>query len=117
MSKKYIVTLTEAERAELRKLISTGNGAARRLAHARVLLKADQGLTDERIAVEVEVTPQFFSDRIREVEDLRRRLEQALEQAAGIRIKVNLVKLHTIERSQGKAKRVLDQRNETGEQR
>jgi transposase len=55
MSKKYIVTLTEAERAELRKLISTGKGAARRLAHARVLLKADQGLTDERIAAEVEV--------------------------------------------------------------
>ena len=53
--KKYIVTLTEAERTELRKLISTGKGAARRLAHARVLLKADQGLTDERIAREVEV--------------------------------------------------------------
>ena len=53
--KKYIVTLTESERAELRKLISTGKGAARRLAHARVLLKADQGLTDERIAREVEV--------------------------------------------------------------
>ncbi len=53
--KKYIITLTESERAELRKLISTGKGAARRLAHARVLLKADQGLTDERIAREVEV--------------------------------------------------------------
>ncbi len=53
--KKYIITLTESERAELHKLISTGKGAARRLAHARVLLKADQGLTDERIAREVEV--------------------------------------------------------------
>ena len=53
--KRYIVTLTDTERAELRKLISTGKGAARRLAHARVLLKADQGLTDERIASEVEV--------------------------------------------------------------
>jgi len=55
MNKKYIVTLTGSERAELRMLISTGKGAARRLAHARVLLKADQGLTDERIAREVEV--------------------------------------------------------------
>ncbi len=53
--KRYIVTLTEAKRAELRKLISTGKGAARRLAHARILLKADQGLNDERIAAEVEV--------------------------------------------------------------
>lgn len=55
MSKKYIVTLTESERAELRKLISTGKGAARRLAHARILLKADQGLTDQQMAAEVEV--------------------------------------------------------------
>ncbi len=53
--KRYIVTLTEAEQAELRKLISTGKGAARRLAHARILLKANEGLTDERIAAEVEV--------------------------------------------------------------
>ena len=55
MSKKYIVSLTDTERAELRKLISSGKGAARRLSHARVLLKADQGLGDERIASEVEV--------------------------------------------------------------
>jgi hypothetical protein len=55
MSKKYIITLTEAEQAELRKRISMGKGAARRLSHARILLKADQGLTDERIAAEVEV--------------------------------------------------------------
>lgn len=53
--KKYIVTLTETEQVQLRKLISTGKGAARRLAHARILLKADQGLTDEQIAREVEV--------------------------------------------------------------
>ena len=55
MEKKYIVTLTDSERAELRKLISTGKGAARRLAHARILLKADQGLTDQLIAADVEV--------------------------------------------------------------
>lgn len=54
-NKKYVVTLTDAERAELRKLISTGKGAARRLAHARILLKADQGLIDQQIAAEVEV--------------------------------------------------------------
>jgi transposase len=55
MEKRYIVTLTDSERAELRKLISSGKGAARRLAHARILLKADQGLTDQCIATEVEV--------------------------------------------------------------
>lgn len=55
MEKKYIVTLTDSERTELHKLISSGKGAARRLAHARILLKADQGLIDRQIAAEVEV--------------------------------------------------------------
>jgi hypothetical protein len=41
MEKKYIVTLTEEERAELQKLVSTGKAAARRLNHARILLLAD----------------------------------------------------------------------------
>lgn len=75
--KKHIVTLTDTERAELRKLISSGKGAARRLTHARVLLKADQGLTDDQIASEVEVG-------VATVERVRRRfvlesLEAALD--------------------------------------
>ena len=73
MNKKYIVTLSESERAELHKLISTGKGAARRLAHARVLLKADQGLNDERIAREVEVGTATV-ERVR-----RRFVEEGLE--------------------------------------
>jgi transposase len=39
--KKYRVTLTSAERNELNQLISSGKGAARKLLHARILLKAD----------------------------------------------------------------------------
>ena len=39
--KKYKVTLTDEERGELQELISRGKGAARRLCHARILLKAD----------------------------------------------------------------------------
>lgn len=42
MAKKYIVTLTDKERDTLRKLVSSGKGAARKLAHARILLKADE---------------------------------------------------------------------------
>ena len=41
--KKYIVELTTEQREELSHLISTGKAAARELAHARILLKADQG--------------------------------------------------------------------------
>lgn len=58
---KYFVTLTEEERQELAGLIAAGKGAARRLAHARILLKADQGpggpgWTDDAIRVAVEVS-------------------------------------------------------------
>jgi len=41
MNKKYIVTLTAEERASLQELIAVGKRAARTLAHARILLKAD----------------------------------------------------------------------------
>src|SRR2546427_9426903 len=41
MNKKYVVTLTQEERTDLQKLISTGKAAARKLLHARILLKAD----------------------------------------------------------------------------
>ena len=40
--KKYIVTLTAEERQDLSDLIAAGKAAAQKLAHARVLLKADQ---------------------------------------------------------------------------
>jgi transposase len=41
MRKKYIVTLTEEERQALCGMVSRGKAAARKLMHARVLLKAD----------------------------------------------------------------------------
>ena len=41
--KKYIVKLTQEERAELQKVIGQGEAPARKLTHARILLKADSG--------------------------------------------------------------------------
>lgn len=43
MKKKYIVTLTEEEQRILREMLSRGKAAARKLMHARILLKADAG--------------------------------------------------------------------------
>jgi transposase len=59
--KKHRVTLTADERHHLTTLIAAGKAAAQRLAHARILLKADQadggpGWTDDRIAEAVEVS-------------------------------------------------------------
>jgi transposase len=41
MKKKYIVTLTPEERQTLQRMLSRGKAAARKLVHARILLKAD----------------------------------------------------------------------------
>jgi transposase len=60
MLKRYRVTLTEDERSGLEQMINSGKAAARKLAHARVLLKADEaeggpGWGDAEIAEAVEV--------------------------------------------------------------
>lgn len=60
MKKKYIVTLTEEERRMLQEMLSRGKATARKLMHARILLKADAavggpGWNDEAIAEALEV--------------------------------------------------------------
>lgn len=59
MKKKYIVTLTPEEQQMLRQMVSRGKGAARKLMHARILLKADSrdggGWDDMAIAEGLEV--------------------------------------------------------------
>ena len=42
MKKKYPVILTDAQRKHLKSLIAAGTASARKLTHARILLKADQ---------------------------------------------------------------------------
>jgi transposase len=78
--KKYKVTLTPDERQQLQKLIAAGKASAKKLAHARVLLKADAASggpawSDSRIAKAVEVHVDTIA-RVRE-----RFVEQGLEAA------------------------------------
>ena len=78
--KKYKVTLTPDERLQLHGLIAAGKGAAKKLAHARILLKADAapggpGWADNRIADAVEVSPDTVA-RVRQ-----RFVEQSLDAA------------------------------------
>lgn len=49
-AKIYVVNLTAEEREGLLKLIRQGEGKARKLNRARILLKADEGLSDEQLA-------------------------------------------------------------------
>lgn len=80
MAKLYRVTLTQPERRELHQLISRGKGDARKLAHARILLQADESdggpqQTDGQIAEALNTTT-------RTVERVRLRfVEESLESA------------------------------------
>jgi transposase len=61
MAKKYRVTLTEDERTMLTTMINAGTAPARKLTHARILLKADSAeggpaWTDEDIAAALDVS-------------------------------------------------------------
>jgi len=48
--KKYVVDLTAEERQTLEQMWQKGKSSARKLPRARILLQADEGLTDEEIA-------------------------------------------------------------------
>ena len=71
MRKRYIVTLTEEERTMLHNLISAGNAAARKLTHARILLKADcgagrEGWADPAISAALDVSRSTI-ERVRQL--------------------------------------------------
>jgi hypothetical protein len=80
MAKRYRVTLTQSERQELQQLISRGKADARKLAHARILLQADESdggprRTDDQIA-------SALNTATRTVERVRERfVEQGFEAA------------------------------------
>jgi phenylacetate-CoA ligase len=58
----------------------------------------------------VEVEDQFFSDEIKKLEDLKKKIRHNIESVLGINATIKLVEPKTIERSEGKAKRVIDKR-------
>jgi phenylacetate-CoA ligase len=78
------------------------------LPHYQIILTREQGL--DQMEVQVEVTAQMFNDKIGALQDLHKSLQGALDRVLGIRVRVALVEAHTIERSEGKAKRVIDRR-------
>jgi len=64
----------------------------------------------DTLEVQVEVDEIFFSDKISELENLTKKIAHAIQQAIGLAVKVKLVEPKTIERSMGKAVRVIDKR-------
>jgi phenylacetate-CoA ligase len=62
------------------------------------------------LEIQVEVAEHFFSDEIRKLEGLTKKISHVLQTALGLAVKVTLVEPKTIARSEGKAKRVIDKR-------
>jgi phenylacetate-CoA ligase len=58
----------------------------------------------------VEVDEQFFSDEIKKLEGLKKKIQHNIESTLGISANIKLVEPKTIERSEGKSKRVIDKR-------
>lgn len=65
----------------------------------------------DTLEVQVEMTPEMFSDSVTKVAAKERELVEALKAMLGIYAKVRLVEPKTIARSEGKAVRVIDKRN------
>ena len=58
----------------------------------------------------VEVSPDAFTDETKDMEMLRNKIEAVMKSKLGVNMKVKLVEPKSIERSTGKAKRVIDKR-------
>jgi phenylacetate-CoA ligase len=78
------------------------------LPHYQIILTREKGL--DEVEVQVEVTLEVFGDTVSALEQVQRNLGQSIETLTGLRMKVRMVQPQTIQRSEGKAKRVIDQR-------
>lgn len=64
----------------------------------------------DTLEILVEVEERFFSDEIKELENLTKKIGHTVQQAIGLSAKIKLVEPKSIERSMGKAVRVIDKR-------
>ena len=78
------------------------------LPHYNIILYTENGL--DNIEVDVEINAELFSDKVRSMEDLQHRLTAAIESLIGLRVRVKMVAPNTIQRSEGKARRMIDHR-------
>lgn len=65
----------------------------------------------DTLEIQVEVEERFFSDEIKELESLTKKIAHVVQNAIGLAAKIKLVAPKTLERSMGKAVHVMDKRN------
>ena len=70
----------------------------------------DRVNNSDTLDVNVELPPEQFSDKVSDIQAKEKSLEAAMRTMLGIGPKVHLMPPHSVERSEGKAKRVIDKR-------
>ncbi|RJP74101.1 MAG: phenylacetate--CoA ligase family protein [Candidatus Abyssobacteria bacterium SURF_17] len=78
--------------------------------HYQLIVRKDGPM--DTLEVQVEVDQRLFSDEIKKLQNVERKVAHEINSLLGIHAKVTLVQPKTIERSMGKAKRVIDMRKE-----
>ena len=64
----------------------------------------------DTLEVQVEVDEKLFSDEIKHLQRLEKKIQANIKEFLGVTAKITLVEPQTIERTAGKAKRVIDRR-------
>lgn len=77
--------------------------------HYQIIVDRKAGRLDE-IEIDVEVDEKFFSDEMKKLQDIERKIQKELESVLSVFAKVRLVEPRSIPRSEGKAKRIIDKR-------
>ncbi|MCR5388667.1 MAG: phenylacetate--CoA ligase [Lachnospiraceae bacterium] len=77
---------------------------------ANYLIIVDRKNNTDTFDIQVEMTPDMFTDNIGAIEEKQRELEEGLKSMLGIKAKVTLMAPKSIQRSEGKAVRVIDKR-------
>lgn len=64
----------------------------------------------DEVTVHIEMQPNMFSDSMREMQDIRDKIASTIYGVTGLHMQVNLVSPNTLERFEGKSRRVKDHR-------
>ena len=74
------------------------------------MLIVDRVGTRDTLEVQVEMSEEFFSDEVKQLEKLEQEIFEKLKSALGLATKIKLVEPKSLSRSEGKAVRVIDKR-------
>ena len=78
--------------------------------HYQLILRREASM--DTLEVQVEVNENIFSDEIKHLQRLERKLKKNIKEFLGVTADIKLVEPQTISRSEGKAKRIVDLRKE-----